>query len=57
MLIRDALRAGHITPDAIRDFIVGTREWVGINGVYDFTKVPQRGLDETNAVVTRWQPE
>jgi len=57
MLIRDALRAGRTTPDAIRDYIAATRDWVGINGIYDFTKVPQRGLDEMNAVVTRWQPE
>lgn len=56
MLVRDALRAGRTTPEAIRDFIATTREWVGINGVYDFVKIPQRGLDETNGVVTRWEP-
>ncbi len=56
MLVRDALRAGRTTPEAIRDFIANTRDWVGINGIYDFVKVPQRGLDETNGVVTRWEP-
>ena len=26
----------------------------GINGFYDFKAVPNRGLDESNVVVTRW---
>jgi len=57
MLIRDAFRAGRTTPAGVRDYIAATRDWVGVNGIYDFTKVPQRGLDETNAVVTRWQTD
>ena len=48
--------AAGATPEAIRSYIASTKDWAGINGLYDFTKVPQRGLDETNAVVTRWQP-
>ena len=59
MLAAAALRAlgPGATPDGVRAFIAGTRDWGGINGVYDFTRVPQRGLDETGAVVTRWQPD
>ena len=59
MLAVAALRA--VGPDAtaeqVRAFIAGTKDWGGVNGVYDFTKVPQRGLDENDAVVTRWQPD
>jgi len=44
-------------PEMIRSYIAGLRDWPGINGIYDFTKIPQRGLDETNAVVTRWQTD
>ena len=60
VLAVQAVRAGggkDVKPESVRSFIAGTRDWAGINGVYDFTKVPQRGLDETNAVVTRWQPK
>ncbi len=32
-------------------------DWPGINGIYDFTRIPQRGLDEADAVVTRWRPD
>ena len=43
--------------EQIRAFLAGTRGWAGINGTYDFVAVPQRGLDVTSAVVTRWQPD
>ena len=42
------------TPEQIRAFIADTNSWVGINGTYDFQKMPQRGLDVTDTVVTRW---
>ncbi len=59
MLAIEALRSAgpHATPDQVRAFIAGTKSWGGINGVYDFEKVPQRGLDENDSVVTRWQPD
>lgn len=55
----DALRqAGPAAdPSAIRKFISGTKGWAGINGIYDFTRIPQRGLDVDDAVVTRWNAE
>jgi branched-chain amino acid transport system substrate-binding protein len=47
-------------PDAsateLRDFLAGVVDFAGANGVYDFVKTPQRGLDVSNAVVTRWSP-
>lgn len=45
------------TAEQIRSFLAGTRGWAGINGVYDFVRVPQRGLSATNAFVTRWDPQ
>jgi branched-chain amino acid transport system substrate-binding protein len=47
-------------PDAsaeqIRSFLAGSKDIIGIKGTYDFTHVPQRGLDDSNVVVTRWDP-
>ncbi len=48
-------------PDAaapqIRDFIDQLSGFGGMNGMYDFTKSANRGLDVNDAVVTRWSPE
>jgi branched-chain amino acid transport system substrate-binding protein len=59
VLAIDALRAAGpgATAEQVRAFIAGTKGWGGINGIYDFEKIPQRGLDETDCVVTRWMPE
>jgi branched-chain amino acid transport system substrate-binding protein len=40
----------------VRAYISKLKGHAGIIGVYDFTKIPQRGVDETQAVVTRWNP-
>ena len=45
------------TPEQIRASIAGTKGWAGINGVYDFGRKPQRGLDVMACVVTRWMPD
>ncbi len=45
------------TPEQVRAFIAGTTDWPGINGIYDFVREPQRGLDESDAIVTRWQAD
>ncbi len=46
----------HATAKQLRDHMVKLRGFAGVNGVYDFTKSPQRGLDITDSVVTRWSP-
>ncbi len=58
MLAAAALRAlgPSATADQVRAWLSAVKGWGGVNGVYDFTQTPQRGLDETGAVVTRWQP-
>jgi branched-chain amino acid transport system substrate-binding protein len=58
MIVIDAL--GHLGPDAtaqqVRDYIANLKGFAGINGVYDFPKNPQRGLDVQGAIVTLWNP-
>ena len=44
-----ALRA-----DQLRTFIASQRSFVGINGLYNFPGVPQRGINDLAAVMTRW---
>jgi branched-chain amino acid transport system substrate-binding protein len=43
--------------EQLRAWLAGVRDWAGVNGIYDFTKVPQRGLDQDDAVVTRWDAD
>jgi len=58
MIAVDALQ--HLGPNAtaeqVRDYIANLKGFAGINGVYDFQKMPQRGLDVQGAVVTLWSP-
>jgi branched-chain amino acid transport system substrate-binding protein len=42
------------TAEQIRAFIAGQRDWIGINGRYDFRAVPQRGVGANNVMVARW---
>lgn len=44
------------TASQIRDYINSQTSLAGINGIYDFKAVPQRGLTVKNALVSRWDP-
>jgi branched-chain amino acid transport system substrate-binding protein len=59
MILVDTLRA--IGPEAsakeIASHLSGLSNYPGIDGLYDFQKVPQRGIGEDSAVITRWRPE
>ena len=44
------------TAKDIKDYLDGQTTFAGINGIYDFKAVPQRGLTVKNALVTRWDP-
>jgi branched-chain amino acid transport system substrate-binding protein len=59
MITVDALRhlGANATAQQLRDYIAKLKGFAGINGIYDFTKVPQRGLDVQDAVMTRWSPD
>ena len=45
------------TPAQLRAYIAGLKGFAGVNGVYDFGKTPQRGLDIADSVVTHWSPQ
>lgn len=45
------------TATQIRDEIMATRGFAGIDGIYDFEKSPQRGLSDDAAVMARWDPK
>jgi branched-chain amino acid transport system substrate-binding protein len=45
------------TADQIRSALQHLKGYTGINGTYDFAQYPQRGVGESNAVLTRWSPE
>jgi branched-chain amino acid transport system substrate-binding protein len=57
-LVIDALRklGAKASAQQVRDHIANQTDYVGVNGIYDFKAVPQRGLTVKNALVTRWDP-
>jgi len=58
LLVVEALRKlkPDATADDLRAYLRELKGFAGINGYYDFKAVPNRGLDESNVVVTRWDP-
>jgi branched-chain amino acid transport system substrate-binding protein len=56
MIIIDCLRALGLEASAadVRARIAGIKGYAGVDGIYDYERVPQRGLDENDAVVTLW---
>lgn len=56
MIVVDGLRqlGPNATAQQLRDYIAHLTGYAGINGIYDFQKEPQRGLDVNAAVVTLW---
>ncbi|HYL49137.1 MAG TPA: ABC transporter substrate-binding protein [Stellaceae bacterium] len=58
-IVVDSLRqlGPNATAKQLRDHMTKLRGFAGVNGVYDFTKTPQRGLDVGDSVVTRWSPD
>lgn len=45
------------TAQQLREYLNNLQGFGGINGVYDFKKDPQRGLDKSSVVVTRWDTD
>jgi branched-chain amino acid transport system substrate-binding protein len=58
LLVVEGLRK--LKPDAtaeeLRAYLRELKGFAGVNGFYDFKAVPNRGLNESNVVVTRWDP-
>jgi branched-chain amino acid transport system substrate-binding protein len=59
MIIVHALRAlgPQATAQQVHDLIEHLKGFASIDGTYDFEKVPQRGLDISNSVVTLWSKQ
>jgi branched-chain amino acid transport system substrate-binding protein len=47
----------NVTPERLRSTIAGLNGFVGAAGVYDFRDVPQRGLNEKQTYVSRWDAD
>ena len=56
MVVVDALRKLDANASAakVRDYLAHLKSYAGINGIYNYEEVPQRGLSVKNAIVTRW---
>ncbi len=42
------------TGEQVRTYIAGLTGYAGVNGMYDFKAVPQRGLSNANAIMSKW---
>jgi branched-chain amino acid transport system substrate-binding protein len=58
MMVIAALRkfGPNATPTQMRDYILAIRNFVGINGRYDFSSGDQHGLTAESQVIVRWDP-
>lgn len=59
MIITDALRTvgPQATAQQVHDFLEHLKGYASIDGICDFVKVPQRGLDVSNSVMTLWSEQ
>jgi branched-chain amino acid transport system substrate-binding protein len=44
------------TAQQVKQYVDSQDTYPGINGIYDFKSVPQRGLTVKNALISRWDP-
>jgi branched-chain amino acid transport system substrate-binding protein len=57
LLVETLRRAGADAPPAkLRDTLASIRDYGGVNGLFDFTKYPQRGLGAPAVLVIRYDP-
>lgn len=58
LLVVEALRSlpPGATAEDLRKHLAELKDFAGINGDYDFKAAPNRGVDEKNVVITRWEP-
>jgi branched-chain amino acid transport system substrate-binding protein len=45
-----------VPADRLRAYIAGLKGFVGVNGAYDFASVPNRGVDQSDAYIVRYNP-
>lgn len=56
LILTSALRrlGPDATPEQLRAYLENLGPFAGVNGTYDFKRVPQRGLDDRAVVIIRW---
>jgi branched-chain amino acid transport system substrate-binding protein len=56
MVVVDALRKLGTGANAaqLRTYLLNLHGYAGVNGPYDFTRFPQRGLGENSALIVKW---
>ena len=56
MIVIDALRhlGTKATATQVRDYIEKLHDFAGVNGMYDFRRGDQRGLDPDSSVMVVW---
>lgn len=45
------------TAAQLRDYVAHLKSFAGVNGIYDFEAVPQRGLSGDDTIVAEWSPK
>jgi branched-chain amino acid transport system substrate-binding protein len=46
----------HPTPQQMRSYILGLKNFPGVNGIYDFTSGDQHGIGVLDVLIFRWNP-
>jgi branched-chain amino acid transport system substrate-binding protein len=46
-----------VEPARLREYLQHLKGFAGLNGIYDFEQIPQRGVGEKDVVVSQWKPE
>jgi branched-chain amino acid transport system substrate-binding protein len=59
LLVVEALRKlkPGASADDLRSYLADIQGFAGVNGTYDFKAAPNRGLGESNVVITRWDAD
>lgn len=59
LIVVEALRKVGPTASAeqLRAYIASLRNFAGIDGVYDFVRIPQRGIDDKNLIVMKYDAQ
>ena len=56
LMVVDGLRTlgEKATPQKLREWLAALKDYPGIVGIYDFTRIPQRGAGEEDSIMARW---
>lgn len=59
MIVVDAVRkiGTNATAQQLRDYVLGLRDWPGVEGTYDFSDGQQRGVTVQAIVIDRWDKD